>query len=702
MCDVVLLCRVSDGLTLVETNSESKNISHKLELKKLCKKLQTFPNLSTVTSNQFNYHFLIDNGIAYIAVFPVTYPKKLAFLFLNDICKQFNDELMIQYGTHSIDYRSIIETIEKPYSFIKFDRKITKIKQEYKDPRSNIAIKKLNDSLNEVSSIMKKNIDDILLRGENLEDVGRKAFNLKFESEKFKKASRVLSLRYTLYHLLVQNESEKKKKSDETGERKISKYNYGSLKKKFSIEDKEQSKDEKEKEVSNTNGEGVNFSMDGDYPNHEYKKCMDLIEKEFHEKKGDENLKVKEELEKLCLKKKEEDEEEEKMKRIKLQVDGQNVVTEKDKKNKEIKSQLGLSTKLEVSSKLLRESLSEMKNCTRNYRQKCPMNWKVSTSNNLYCVAPDSYIGPCAKKINNDIDISEKIKMEKKCLVFWQCDNNCIQDFENSVCPLDWVMFNEEYCTAPDNYVGNCLTKINFLNMSNKEKSIYSNLCDVRWPCKKNCEHDYSVLCPHGWVEGNNGFCLATSTYKGNCSKKMYLKHLDKMMKQMYEQKCQFSYPCVNACEKNYDELCPNLWQSVNENECAPSEYYNGNCKENYIFKNRNVEEKKLFEKLCDVSYSCLKQCKRDYSYTCPIGWKETLSYCLAPPSYKHSCNKLIKKNMNQKEKIEIGKKCNVFWPCANYEILLKKLIYNNLSEEDYLSVVSGPVDNTTGAVIRA
>lgn len=27
---------------------------------------------------------------------------------------------MIQYGTHSIDYRSIIETIEKPYSFIKF------------------------------------------------------------------------------------------------------------------------------------------------------------------------------------------------------------------------------------------------------------------------------------------------------------------------------------------------------------------------------------------------------------------------------------------------------------------------------------------------------------------------------------------------------------------------------------------------------
>ncbi|CRG94258.1 SNARE protein, putative [Plasmodium gallinaceum] len=199
MCDVVLLCRVSDGMTLVETNSETKNLSHKLELKKLCKKLESFPNLCTITSNQFNYHFLIENGIAYIAVFPITYPKKLAFLFLNDICKQFNEELMIQYGTHSIDYRSIIETIEKPYSFIKFDRKITKIKQEYKDPRSNIAIKKLNESLNEVSYIMKKNIDEILQRGENLEDVGRKAFNLKYESEKFKKVSRVLSLKHSLY-----------------------------------------------------------------------------------------------------------------------------------------------------------------------------------------------------------------------------------------------------------------------------------------------------------------------------------------------------------------------------------------------------------------------------------------------------------------------------------------------------------------------
>lgn len=203
MCDLAVLCRVSDGMILVETNCDTRTLSNKMELKKLCKKLTTFPNLCTVTSNEKNYHFFIDKGIAYIALFPITYPKKLAFLFLNDISKLFNEELMIQYGTHSIDYQSIIETIEKPYSFIKFDRKITKVIQEYKDPRSNIAIKKLNDSLNEVSNIMKQNIDEILLRGENLEDVGRKAYNLKYESEKFKKASRMLNLRHSMYQYAI-------------------------------------------------------------------------------------------------------------------------------------------------------------------------------------------------------------------------------------------------------------------------------------------------------------------------------------------------------------------------------------------------------------------------------------------------------------------------------------------------------------------
>ncbi|SCN12234.1 CPW-WPC family protein, putative [Plasmodium malariae] len=516
--------------------------------------------------------------------------------------------------------------------------------------------------------------------------------------------------------LKSENENKKKITNGASGERKISKYNYGSLKKKFNIENKEEKENqsimehisdnvsqnsEEEEELKNKNGGSYNSHPNDEHPYDEYTKCINTIEKEFKDKENSEYLKMKEELEKLCLKKKAEDEEKKKEEeKRKLQRDMQNNATEKEKQNREIISQLGLSSKLVISNEILSESLSEVKNCLRNYREKCPLNWELSKDNTDYCTAPESYIGPCGKQIHNDVDISEKMRIEKKCFVFWKCDNNCIQDFENSTCPLDWVIMDEEYCIAPDNYVGNCLNKINFLNMSNKEKSIYSNLCDIKWPCKEKCEHDYSVLCPDRWIEGNNGYCFPTNSYNGNCKGKIYLKHLNKIMKQTYEQKCQFSYPCINSCEKNYDDLCPNSWLSINENECAPSEYYNGNCKENYIFKNKNQEEKKLFEKLCDVSYSCIKKCKRDYSFNCPIGWKETLSFCLAPISYKHSCNKMMKKNMNVQEKTEISKKCNVFWPCSNYEILLKNLINSNISEEDYLSVVNGPVDNVTGSVI--
>ncbi|GAB66135.1 hypothetical protein PCYB_082960 [Plasmodium cynomolgi strain B] len=317
----------------------------------------------------------------------------------------------------------------------------------------------------------------------------------------------------------------------------------------------------------------------------------------------------------------------------------------------------------------------------------------------------ESYIGTCAKEIKNDLNVDEKMQMEKKCSLFWKCDYNCVQDFENYVCPIDWVMEREEqdgYCRSPDSYTGKCIRKIKFTTMSSKEKAIYSNLCDMRWPCKKKCAHDYSVLCPKGWIEGADGYCFATSSYSGNCEKKIYLKHLDEVMKQTYEHKCQFNYPCVDSCEKNYSDVCPNLWIPVSEKECAPSENYNGRCRHNYIFKSNIMEEeKKNFEKMCHVSYPCVKDCKRDYSFNCPIGWKETLSFCLAPTSYRYSCEKMMRKNMSEREKIQVSAKCLVFWPCSNYEVLLKNLLHSNISPADYFSVVNGPVDDATGAVKR-
>merc|ERR1719394_1705719 len=114
------------------------------------------------------------DGVCFMSLFDKGYPKNLAFAFLEDVHRLFQEELKREFGTGSVDYRSHIETIDKPYYFIKFDRQITKKKTEYRDPKSSKALGRLNDSLNDVSSIMRQNIDEILQRGENLEEVGSK------------------------------------------------------------------------------------------------------------------------------------------------------------------------------------------------------------------------------------------------------------------------------------------------------------------------------------------------------------------------------------------------------------------------------------------------------------------------------------------------------------------------------------------------
>lgn len=64
---------------------------------------------------------------------PQTYPKRLAFLFLSELKSQFQDEMRREFGTGvGIDYRSKIETIDKPYYFIRFERTIMKKQKEFK------------------------------------------------------------------------------------------------------------------------------------------------------------------------------------------------------------------------------------------------------------------------------------------------------------------------------------------------------------------------------------------------------------------------------------------------------------------------------------------------------------------------------------------------------------------------------------------
>ncbi|ORM40638.1 Vesicle-trafficking protein SEC22b-A [Babesia sp. Xinjiang] len=216
MGDLTLICRASDGLPLVEMwedrltpDSIDKNSSDpskitqavKINARTICRTLPQNPMKCSVTEGNMCYHYIVEDGVAYMTVTPISYPKKLAFLYLADLCTAFSKELSVQLGSSSL--AETISTIAKPYSFMSFDRTIHKIKANFKDPNSSKALNMINNSLNEVTNIMRRNIDEILHRGENLDDIGRMAYGLKAETLKFKTSSKILARQGLLEKYMV-------------------------------------------------------------------------------------------------------------------------------------------------------------------------------------------------------------------------------------------------------------------------------------------------------------------------------------------------------------------------------------------------------------------------------------------------------------------------------------------------------------------
>lgn len=196
--EITWVARLTDGLIFCESWGTNPSMNEfKAQARQLLKRFgrgyNTQLKCTIDSTGTMAFHYVIDNGVVFMTLCQKSYNKKLAFIFLEELARDFHEELKLEFGTHSTDYRSVIETIEKPYYFIKFDRSIQKKKHEFKDPTSGRALQKLNESLSEVTSIMRQNVEDILQRGEDLTSVSQKADDLKASSSKFAKMAKVLS-----------------------------------------------------------------------------------------------------------------------------------------------------------------------------------------------------------------------------------------------------------------------------------------------------------------------------------------------------------------------------------------------------------------------------------------------------------------------------------------------------------------------------
>jgi vesicle transport protein SEC22 len=166
----------------VDDEQTESNLSEiKSQVKVIIRKLRhNAEPQASIESGSYTIHYLISNNIIYICISEKSYPRKLAFTYLSDICTEFSNTYPSQ---------QVLSTILRPYAFMEFDTFISRTKATYSDTRATQNLDKLNDELRDVTMVMTKNIEDLLYRGDSLERMGDLSSRLKEDSKKYRQAA---------------------------------------------------------------------------------------------------------------------------------------------------------------------------------------------------------------------------------------------------------------------------------------------------------------------------------------------------------------------------------------------------------------------------------------------------------------------------------------------------------------------------------
>ncbi|KAI5450727.1 SNAP receptor [Naganishia albida] len=202
-----MIFRVPDGLPLaasVDDNGSEQQLAEPKQQSKLISRRLTEksePACSIETGN-FMIHYLLVDQVAYLTICDKSYPRKLAFSYLDELSKEFQRS-----------YESQIASANRPYSFRGFDTFISKTTRLYEDTRTaqtaalahgaegapgGSNLDKMNAELQDVTRIMTKNMEDLLWRGDSLDRMSTLSTSLRSESAKYRKAARNINLQAML------------------------------------------------------------------------------------------------------------------------------------------------------------------------------------------------------------------------------------------------------------------------------------------------------------------------------------------------------------------------------------------------------------------------------------------------------------------------------------------------------------------------
>ncbi|PCH41353.1 protein transport protein Sec22 [Wolfiporia cocos MD-104 SS10] len=188
-----LIVRASDALPLAasvdDEQTEQALQEHKQQAKLVFRRIT--PNAEprcSIESGQYTLHYMISDNVVYLVIADKSYPRKLAFSYLDELSKEF----ATSYGVK-------VEAVRKPYAFVGFDTFMGKTARLYQDTRTASAagssnLDKLNDELQDVTRIMTKNMEELLWRGDSLDRMSHLSTSLRSESEKYRKATRNINI----------------------------------------------------------------------------------------------------------------------------------------------------------------------------------------------------------------------------------------------------------------------------------------------------------------------------------------------------------------------------------------------------------------------------------------------------------------------------------------------------------------------------
>lgn len=211
------VARSADALPLVATSTPTHNLvvtsQHQQDAKKLLRSMTAdSPKMSITGDDGLVFYYMARDNLCFLTLCEATYPKRLGFLYLEEVADALQQELVKEFASNaspilacvilsfvcvslshtlSLQWRNEVDQASRPFQFIRYDPIIQRKQREFRDASQQQS--RLAEDLTEIQSIMKKNIDEILNRGEKLDHVSDISSELRNKSKDFKWGAKKLT-----------------------------------------------------------------------------------------------------------------------------------------------------------------------------------------------------------------------------------------------------------------------------------------------------------------------------------------------------------------------------------------------------------------------------------------------------------------------------------------------------------------------------